>query len=213
MTHECAYTHDTRVCPHTCTHKCTWKFAYTHTDVNTCTHTHTHTHGCAHVCGRARAHTHTHTHAHTHTHTLLSAASLLATPDGTITAAVGAQVQAEVECLVQMYTADQEDRLLAGGPTFVLDAIDNIDTKVGGFSTVAAGCTASNSIHAPMLVLGRVPLMPVLPVTRCSVHMRRVVRFVMYRAIAGKYVCGCLWFLHGACGQHALCFLASLADR
>uniref|UniRef100_A0A7S3QJN2 THIF-type NAD/FAD binding fold domain-containing protein n=1 Tax=Dunaliella tertiolecta TaxID=3047 RepID=A0A7S3QJN2_DUNTE len=38
--------------------------------------------------------------------------------------------EAELECLVQMYTADQEEQLLAGNPTFVLDAIDNIDTKV-----------------------------------------------------------------------------------
>jgi tRNA A37 threonylcarbamoyladenosine dehydratase len=29
-----------------------------------------------------------------------------------------------------MYTADREEELLAGSPTFVLDAIDNIDTKV-----------------------------------------------------------------------------------
>lgn len=30
-----------------------------------------------------------------------------------------------------MYTAEAEDALLAGSPDFVVDAIDNIDTKVG----------------------------------------------------------------------------------
>lgn len=29
-----------------------------------------------------------------------------------------------------MYTAEKEEALLAGKPTFVFDAIDNIDTKV-----------------------------------------------------------------------------------
>jgi tRNA A37 threonylcarbamoyladenosine dehydratase len=41
-------------------------------------------------------------------------------------------VQAEVEAVVAMYTADQADTLLAGRPTFVFDAIDQIDTKVLG---------------------------------------------------------------------------------
>lgn len=40
-------------------------------------------------------------------------------------------VQAEVEALVSMCTADNVDELLAGNPDYVLDAIDNIDTKVG----------------------------------------------------------------------------------
>jgi hypothetical protein len=39
--------------------------------------------------------------------------------------------QAHVEALVEMYTADKEEALLGGQPDFVLDAIDNIDTKVG----------------------------------------------------------------------------------
>lgn len=38
--------------------------------------------------------------------------------------------QAECECVNAMYTADREEQLLAGNPSFVLDAIDNIDTKV-----------------------------------------------------------------------------------
>mmetsp|Transcript_28877 Transcript_28877/g.73714 ORF Transcript_28877/g.73714 Transcript_28877/m.73714 type:complete len:489 (-) Transcript_28877:453-1919(-) len=38
--------------------------------------------------------------------------------------------EAEVEAVVQMYTADKESELLAGSPTLVIDAIDNIDTKV-----------------------------------------------------------------------------------
>ena len=40
-------------------------------------------------------------------------------------------MQANVECLVEMYTADKEEQLLGGSPDFVLDAIDNINTKVG----------------------------------------------------------------------------------
>lgn len=31
-----------------------------------------------------------------------------------------------------MYTAESEEAMLGGQPDFVLDAIDNIDTKVGG---------------------------------------------------------------------------------
>lgn len=38
--------------------------------------------------------------------------------------------EACVEALVQMYTAEDEDALLGGQPDFVIDAIDNIDTKV-----------------------------------------------------------------------------------
>ncbi len=33
--------------------------------------------------------------------------------------------------MVEMYTQEREEELLAGDPSFVLDAIDNIDTKVG----------------------------------------------------------------------------------
>ncbi len=39
--------------------------------------------------------------------------------------------QAEVDCVVEMYTADKEEQLLAGNPDYVIDAIDNLDTKVG----------------------------------------------------------------------------------
>lgn len=38
--------------------------------------------------------------------------------------------EAQVEALVQMYTAEEEDALLDGQPDYVIDAIDNIDTKV-----------------------------------------------------------------------------------
>ena len=38
--------------------------------------------------------------------------------------------ETEVEALVAMYTSENEDQLLSGRPSFVLDAIDNIDTKV-----------------------------------------------------------------------------------
>jgi hypothetical protein len=54
-----------------------------------------------------------------------------------------AHVQAEVEAVVSLCTADNVDELLAGNPDYVLDAIDNIDTKVGGLtqhnSATAAG--------------------------------------------------------------------------
>ncbi|CAL8471181.1 g10723 [Coccomyxa elongata] len=38
--------------------------------------------------------------------------------------------EASVEACVQMYTAEDEDALLDGAPDYVIDAIDNIDTKV-----------------------------------------------------------------------------------
>jgi len=38
--------------------------------------------------------------------------------------------EAIVEAEVAMFTAEDEDRLLAGNPDFVVDAIDDIDTKV-----------------------------------------------------------------------------------
>jgi tRNA A37 threonylcarbamoyladenosine dehydratase len=40
--------------------------------------------------------------------------------------------EAEIESVVEMYTADKEEMLLGGNPDFVVDAIDNLDTKVGG---------------------------------------------------------------------------------
>ncbi len=43
----------------------------------------------------------------------------------------GRWVQADVEAVVEMYTAEREEALLAGRPDYVIDAIDNIDTKVG----------------------------------------------------------------------------------
>lgn len=39
--------------------------------------------------------------------------------------------EAALEACVEMYTPEAEERLLGGRPDFVLDAIDNIDTKVG----------------------------------------------------------------------------------
>ena len=36
-----------------------------------------------------------------------------------------------MEAVGEMYTAEGEERLLGGSPDFVLDAIDNIETKVG----------------------------------------------------------------------------------
>ena len=38
--------------------------------------------------------------------------------------------EAEVDARTQMYTAEAEEELLEGNPSFVIDAIDNIDTKV-----------------------------------------------------------------------------------
>jgi tRNA A37 threonylcarbamoyladenosine dehydratase len=43
-----------------------------------------------------------------------------------------------VEAVVSMCTADNIDTLLAGQPDFVLDAIDNIHTKVRGHSSQTA---------------------------------------------------------------------------
>lgn len=45
-------------------------------------------------------------------------------------------LQAQVEALVSMCTADNVDQLLQGNPDYVLDAIDNIDTKVRYCSAV-----------------------------------------------------------------------------
>lgn len=39
-------------------------------------------------------------------------------------------VQADIEAVVEMYTAEREQELLSGNPDYVLDAIDNLDTKV-----------------------------------------------------------------------------------
>jgi tRNA A37 threonylcarbamoyladenosine dehydratase len=41
--------------------------------------------------------------------------------------------EAVVEAEVAMFTAEDEERLLGGNPDFVLDAIDDIDTKVASF--------------------------------------------------------------------------------
>ena len=38
--------------------------------------------------------------------------------------------ECEIEACREMYTAESEEKLLAGEPSFVLDCIDNIDTKV-----------------------------------------------------------------------------------
>jgi hypothetical protein len=35
-----------------------------------------------------------------------------------------------VEAVVEMYTEEREEALLCGSPDYVIDAIDNIDTKV-----------------------------------------------------------------------------------
>lgn len=38
--------------------------------------------------------------------------------------------EAHLECINSMFTEDKAEQLLSGGPDYVLDAIDNIDTKV-----------------------------------------------------------------------------------
>ena len=38
--------------------------------------------------------------------------------------------EAQIDVRVAMYTAADEDEMLSGQPDYVLDAIDNIDTKV-----------------------------------------------------------------------------------
>ncbi|GIL71551.1 hypothetical protein Vretimale_2607 [Volvox reticuliferus] len=51
--------------------------------------------------------------------------------------------EAYIEAVVEMYTAEREDALLSGRPDFVIDAIDNIDTKWDPFEALAdtAWCT------------------------------------------------------------------------
>jgi hypothetical protein len=50
--------------------------------------------------------------------------------------------EATVDARVAMYTAEAEEDLLSGNPDYVLDAIDNIDTKVWPhiLSTVSSCC-------------------------------------------------------------------------
>jgi hypothetical protein len=56
--------------------------------------------------------------------------------------------QAEVEALVSMCTADNVDQLLQGNPDYVLDAIDNIDTKVRRQGVIMSGLLA-NALQLP----------------------------------------------------------------
>lgn len=51
--------------------------------------------------------------------------------------------EAQLEPLVEMYTPEAEERLLGGQPDFVLDAIDNIDTKVTRGCVFISGCPVS----------------------------------------------------------------------
>lgn len=60
---------------------------------------------------------------------------------------LAAVLQAEIEVCVEMYTAEKEDQLLGGNPDFVLDAIDNIDTKVGRQTGRQAGKQAVSTMH------------------------------------------------------------------
>ena len=53
-----------------------------------------------------------------------------------------------MEALVEMYTPEAEERLLGGSPDFVLDAIDNIDTKVRLCWCAGGGLTAVGTVAA-----------------------------------------------------------------
>lgn len=54
----------------------------------------------------------------------------------------------QVEPLVEMYTAEAEEHLLAGSPDFVVDAIDNIDTKVCGvLFQMEFNCVGPRCLH------------------------------------------------------------------
>lgn len=44
--------------------------------------------------------------------------------------------EAAVEAVVAMFTAESEERLLQGNPDYVVDAIDDIDTKVDSIIAV-----------------------------------------------------------------------------
>jgi hypothetical protein len=59
--------------------------------------------------------------------------------------------QAHVEAVVSMCTADNIDTLLAGQPDFVLDAIDNIHTKVLGHSSQTARSTCMLTLFCAAL--------------------------------------------------------------
>jgi tRNA A37 threonylcarbamoyladenosine dehydratase len=50
--------------------------------------------------------------------------------------------EAHIDAQVRMYTAEAEDALLSGNPDYVLDAIDNIETKV---SLIQATLTIDSS--------------------------------------------------------------------
>lgn len=48
--------------------------------------------------------------------------------------------EADIDARVTMYTAGSEDDLLSGNPDYVLDAIDNIETKVSLCTEVGMPC-------------------------------------------------------------------------
>ncbi len=63
--------------------------------------------------------------------------------------------EAEVDARVAMYSEEAEDDLLQGSPDFVLDAIDNIDTKVALLAAckgrgIPVLCAAGAGVTPPM---------------------------------------------------------------
>ena len=70
--------------------------------------------------------------------------------------------EAQVEALRAMYTAENENVLLGGQPTFVIDAIDNVDTKIA----LLAGCQR-RGIPVVCVAGAGTPLWPLL-VSICS---------------------------------------------
>lgn len=87
--------------------------------------------------------------------------------------------EAEVEAEVAMFTAEAEDKLLQGNPDFVLDAIDDIETKVNthhrplmtGFATsqvTACAChLCLQQVHLHHILTARDPFVSI--VTFCTV--------------------------------------------
>ena len=74
--------------------------------------------------------------------------------------------EAEVDARVAMYSKEAEEELLEGKPDFVLDAIDNIDTKVAllaacrrrGVPVLCAAGAGAYSVLPPYV--GALPIPP-----------------------------------------------------
>ena len=95
-----------------------------------------------------------------------------------------------------MYTAEAEDALLAGSPDFVVDAIDNIDTKVGQTCrSEACACGACHRLQAhsptpsqyrPLLLGQRLAAMATLTAGAAGALPERQAKRAMARSALGR---------------------------